>query len=153
IASDPTLQDWVNGKFRPLYGSPAIDAGDSAVSQGSVTDFYGNPRVFAGNPGGTATVDIGAVEFEPPVVTALDGQAVIPSGITMDGVLGSSADPAEPLTFVIESPASHGSVSLIDSTTGTFQYTPALGYLGSDSFTFDVTDPYGTTSDMATEQV
>ncbi|MCW5938432.1 MAG: hypothetical protein KF884_07225 [Fimbriimonadaceae bacterium] len=65
ITSDPRL----DAEFRPLPGSPVIDAGDnSAVPNGILTDFFGSPR-FVDDPevadtgiGVAPIVDIGAVE-------------------------------------------------------------------------------------------
>ena len=154
ISSDPQLKNWSDGDVHLLYGSPAIDVGDSAVNQASVTDFYGNTRVYAGNPGGTAVVDIGAAEYEPPVVTAAGGSILVPFDGAKSGTLASAeADPSEPLVFALVTPPAHGTVTLMNAAIGTFQYTPAQGYLGADSFTFHITDPYGTVSSVATEQV
>ena len=52
---------------------------------------------------------------------------------------GSDAD-NDPLTFITNSLAAHGSLSAFNPNTGRITYTPAPGYLGSDSFTFRATD-------------
>lgn len=48
-----------------LAGSPAIDAGNN--SGVPATDQRGFPRIIDGDLDGTATIDIGAFEFVPPV--------------------------------------------------------------------------------------
>lgn len=80
IQIDPQL----DSDGRPLPGSPVIDAGNNAtVPAAVVTDLDGNPR-FVDDPDtpdtgqGTAPiVDLGAFEFQPPVVAN--------SGPDMDG--------------------------------------------------------------------
>jgi hypothetical protein len=49
--------------FRPLAGSPIINAGDAASVGGAVTDQRGQPRVVDG------TVDLGSVERAPQTAT------------------------------------------------------------------------------------
>ena len=46
----------------------------------------------------------------------------------------------DPLTFSIVNQPVHGLLSLLDSAVGTYSYTPAANYNGSDSFTFKVND-------------
>ena len=153
ISVDPKLKDRADGDVHLLYGSPAIDAGDGTVSQISSTDVFGAARVYAGLPGHAAAVDIGAIEFEPPVVSASDGSALASLDTTATGLLGSSGANGEPLSFALVAPAGHGTVTITDATKGAFQYVPAQGYIGPDSFTFNLTDAYGTVSNTATEQV
>ena len=154
FSADPTLKDWANGDVHLLYGSPAIDAGNNMAGNASSTDVYGDTRLFAGMPGDPATVDIGAVEYEPPVVAAAGASIDVQVGSTKSGTLGATgADPAEPLVFALASSAAHGTVTLTDASTGAFKYVSDQSYTGPDSFTFQITDPYGTVSGTATEQV
>ncbi|HEY4128655.1 MAG TPA: protease pro-enzyme activation domain-containing protein [Gammaproteobacteria bacterium] len=55
-------------------------------------------------------------------------------------------------TFAIVANPAHGSVTITNSATGAFTYTPASGFSGSDSFTFHATNSSGT-SNTATESV
>lgn len=52
------------GNFRLQSNSPAIDRGSNAAIAGVTTDLAGNPRIVDGNRDGTATVDLGAYEFQ-----------------------------------------------------------------------------------------
>ncbi|MCY2964230.1 MAG: Ig-like domain-containing protein, partial [Planctomycetota bacterium] len=64
------------------------------------------------------------------------------------GVLGNDADPdGDPISAVLATAASHGTVSL--NANGSFTYSAASGYSGSDSFTYRVNDGLAT-SNVAT---
>lgn len=54
---------------------------------------------------------------------------------------GSDPD-ADPLTYELLDPPSHGTLSELDPATGRVRYTPAAGYSGPDSFTYRVSDGY-----------
>ncbi|MEJ5301501.1 MAG: choice-of-anchor Q domain-containing protein [Thermodesulforhabdaceae bacterium] len=65
IDQDPLFVDPSGGNLRLQAGSPAIDKGNnSAVPSGVTTDLDGNPRFVDGNGDGTATVDMGAFEYQ-----------------------------------------------------------------------------------------
>jgi VCBS repeat-containing protein len=68
--------------------------------------------------------------------------------VAAPGVLGNDSDPdGNPLTAVLGSGPSHGTLTL--NANGSFTYTPAANYNGSDSFTYRASD--GTlTSNLAT---
>jgi len=68
--------------------------------------------------------------------------------VAAPGVLGNDSDPdGNPLTAVLGSGPSHGTLAL--NANGSFTYTPAANYNGSDSFTYHASD--GTlTSNLAT---
>jgi hypothetical protein len=46
----------------------------------------------------------------------------------------------QPLVYVIVDSPDHGTISRLNSTTGTLVYTPNPGYAGPDAFTFTLTD-------------
>jgi VCBS repeat-containing protein len=79
--------------------------------------------------------------------TAEDTALTVPA----PGVLGNDADPdGDPLTAVLVTGPSHGSLTL--NANGSFSYTPAADYTGSDSFTYRASD--GTlTSNAATATI
>jgi sugar lactone lactonase YvrE len=56
--------------MNPVPGSPVIDPAGGATNSSLATDQRGFARVVDGNvpPDGTATLDIGAVEFTPPLI-------------------------------------------------------------------------------------
>src|SRR5439155_16773950 len=59
--------------------------------------------------------------------------------VAAPGVLGNDTDAnGDALTAVLVTNAAHGSVAL--NANGSFTYTPAAGYTGSDSFTYKAND-------------
>lgn len=91
----------------------------------------------------TATVSITVTAGPPPPVA--NSQSVSTNmntavAITLTGTPGTSGDT---LTFAIATSPAHGSLS---GTAPHVTYTPATGYVGPDSFTFNVTESNGATS-------
>jgi hypothetical protein len=67
--------------------------------------------------------------------TAEDTVLTVPA----PGVLGNDTDPdGDPLTAVLVTGPSHGSLTL--NANGSFSYTPAADFAGSDSFTYRASD-------------
>ena len=74
------------------------------------------------------------------VPTATDASFTVDEDTSYSGQLtGNDAD-GDSLTYAIASNASQGTVSLTNSATGAFTYSPNAGINGSDSFTFRVND-------------
>ena len=66
IFVDPQFVDAANGDYHLQDTSPCIDAGDNnSVPSGVDKDLDGKQRIVDGNNNGTATVDIGAYEYQP----------------------------------------------------------------------------------------
>ena len=56
----------MNAALRVIGASPCINRGkNSYVPSGVTTDLDGYPRIVDGNADGTATVDLGAYEYQP----------------------------------------------------------------------------------------
>jgi hypothetical protein len=66
ISVDPLYvnRNGVPPNYRLLPNSPVIEAGDNTVAT-SATDYDGAPRIQDADYNGTATVDMGAFEFQP----------------------------------------------------------------------------------------
>ncbi len=96
----------------------------------------------------TAQVSVAVVNQAPD---AVDDSATTVTGHAVDiDVLGNDSDPeGQPLSVTVGTDGSHGTATC-DSTG--CRYTPADGFLGIDSFTYTVTDPFGAT-DTATVTV
>jgi hypothetical protein len=65
VSIDPSFACPETFDFRLLTGSPAIDAGNNDVPSLPAQDLEGKPRILDGNADGTATIDFGAIEFDP----------------------------------------------------------------------------------------
>jgi len=63
---DPSTAPTTTGNLRLQADSPAIDTGNNTFVSSLSTDLDGNPRVIDGNLDGTATVDMGAYEYNCP---------------------------------------------------------------------------------------
>jgi hypothetical protein len=63
---DVRLVDRAGGDLRPQADSPLVDAGATVPAATELLDFAGAPRLSDGNADGTATVDIGALEYQAP---------------------------------------------------------------------------------------
>ena len=108
---------------------------------------YHGPDTF----GYVVTDDLGATDtglvtltVDGPPVTA-DDEAVTASATAVTvAVTANDTDPeGQPLTVTSVAAASHGSAVLLG---GQVRYTPAAGFIGTDSFGYVVRDPVGNTA-------
>jgi cyclophilin family peptidyl-prolyl cis-trans isomerase len=99
-----------------------------------------------------------AINFKPfanPVTAT--AATTVPTTITLAGQSGypNLSTPAT-LSYSLVSQPSHGTISNLNTATGTFTYTPNIGYQGTDTFQYDVSasgpqsTPATTTSNPAT---
>ncbi|HVK07445.1 MAG TPA: Ig-like domain-containing protein, partial [Gemmataceae bacterium] len=121
-----------NGSFvyTPAAGYNGPDSFTYRASDGSLTSNLA-----------TVTITVDSVN-DPPVAdndayaTDEDTQLVVPAGT---GVLNGDSDPeGSPLTAVLVDTVQHGSLTL--NSDGSFTYTPAANYNGTDSFTYRAND-------------
>jgi Bacterial Ig domain/Gametolysin peptidase M11 len=94
-----------------------------------------------------------SIEYDDPIVLAVHSYATEPDqalAVTAaDGVLSGASAPAEdPLSLSVVAEPEHGSLRLEDD--GSFEYAPAPGYVGEDSFEYRADDSAG---DYATATV
>ena len=151
VTGDPLLgplQD--NGGPTPTMalgaGSPAIDAGKDSLCP--TTDQRGTPRPLGPH------CDIGAFELQaanhPPTCSAYGGFAAT-GGTLHDAVSCSDPDVGDHVAIAAVAGPTNG--TLVLSRDGTFSYTPAAGFIGTDGFTFQATDSQGATSNVATATI
>lgn len=113
--------------------------------------FTFNATDSKGNVSDTATEAVTILPNSPPTASA--GSVSTVADISVGGTL-SAADPdGDSLTFAVVAQPGHGSVSITNSATGAFTFTPPSGYAGSDGFTFKATDAAGQPSNTANESV
>ena len=137
-----TVTTDAGGNASFLASFPTVVPAGQAISA-TATDPKGNTSGFAG--------DVTAIAASSPVVAADDSyndDENFTLNVPAPGVLGNDFDiDGDALTAVLAGGPAHGSVAL--NADGSFAYTPAAGYVGPDSFTYQATD--GTNvSDVAT---
>jgi hypothetical protein len=121
------------GDLHLPFGSPALDAGLNAVIPPGVTDL-GLLCLSR------AHVDVGAYEYQNLAPTA-SPQSLVLNQDTSPSVTLTGSDPEnDSLSYLVTGGPGHGTLS---GAAPDLIYTPAAGYVGTDSFTFTVTDSYG----------
>ncbi|EBA05545.1 VCBS domain-containing protein [Sagittula stellata] len=147
-----------------LYGSVVIEAnGDwtytlddlnpatNALAEGQVVtetfNYVVNDGLFAADIG-TLTNTITGSNDAPVAADSI--QLGTEDGSVVDRLLSSDPDSAGPLTHVVESGPSHGSVSM--NADGSYTYTPDANWSGTGSFQYRATDGLGA-FDVGTEIV
>lgn len=115
------------------------------------TDFIGTDTfqyTIADSQGGTATgtVTIQVVEHLPPVAVDDTSQTSINAPVDID-VLGNDSDPDWNAISIssVGAPASGGTTSVITTEWGAqyITYQPAIGFVGTDTFTYTIANSYG----------
>ena len=137
--------------------------GDGLVSI-KITSDQSNGAFYSSKEGSNAPqlvvtfTDNGSGNSRP----VADPQSVTTSqGLAVDITLtGSDSDGDCNLTFAVATPPSNGTLGSISneqcsagSGSAQITYTPGSGFIGSDSFTFEVTDPSSATSSPATVNI
>jgi len=163
----PFLASSVNDFF-----SDAILNGSGSNKYAAVTQLTGN--IYASTDGSTWTPQISTIQnagmqnlawncgirvatgyagvilystVQPP--TASNGLVSTNVNTAVNGQLAACANIQ---SFQIVTQPAHGALTLTNASTGTFSYTPASGFAGTDSFTFTATNTAGVSS-PATETV
>jgi DNA-binding beta-propeller fold protein YncE len=68
------------------------------------------------------------------------------SGVAKSLALHCADGAGAPVTYALDAAPAHGTLSAFNSATGAVTYTPAAGYAGSDSFTFQAHSENGTSA-------
>ncbi len=129
----------------PAHGSVTItNASTGAFTYTPASGYAGNDSFTfkvtdsAGLNSNTATESMTVADTAP---TATGASFSTSSNQALSGQLqGNANDAGQTLTFSVAQTPSHGTVTV--NANGQFSYTPATGYVGSDSFTFIVNDGY-----------
>jgi VCBS repeat-containing protein len=130
----------------PSHGTLTLDADGSFVytpaanHQGSDSFIYRASDGTLESNQATVTITVTAANDGP---TAADDAYSTPEDTALTvpapGVLGNDTDPdGDPLTAALVTGPSHGSLTL--NANGSFSYTPAADFAGSDSFTYRAGD-------------
>jgi VCBS repeat-containing protein len=130
----------------PAHGTLTLNANGS-FSYTPAGNFYGSDSfTYQANDGSlnsspaTVTITVNAVNDPPTVVN--DAYTVAEDtvlNVAAAGVLANDSDvEGSPLTAVLVSGPAHGTLTL--NANGSFTYTPAANFSGSDSFTYQAND-------------
>jgi hypothetical protein len=114
---------------------------------------WGTCVVMAEQPGTANYLSASAtstIVIDPTNLPTCAGTTVtVPSGDQATVALGcadADVDPGDALSLAVTSLPRHGTLTKLDTATGTVTYTPAPDYQGPDSFTFAATDAQGTSA-------
>jgi hypothetical protein len=134
----------------PGPGGGSIRFVPAAERSGAVTFTYSITDARGATDTATVTVDVTAVD-DPPV--AVDDAFATTAGVAITipapGVTGNDTDiEGGPLAAAIVAGPTNGTAAL--AADGSFTYTPAAGFVGTDTFTYLVRDPAGSPSAPAT---
>ncbi|WP_299978678.1 Ig-like domain-containing protein [uncultured Pseudoteredinibacter sp.] len=143
ISVDGLTSDW--SSVSSAGTDPADDAGSAAadLQAAFLTDDGRNLYL---------RLDVNELENQSPVVSALSFS--VPEDIAQSLALSASDPEGQNLSFTIASGPSNGSLSAVSSTgsdSASVSYTSDLNYVGSDSFTIEVSD--GSSSSTATVNI
>jgi large repetitive protein len=143
----------------PSHGSTSLNTSNGDIIYNPSSGFSGMDQftyTVSDNFGQTsniATVTI-QVTASPPVAANDNAATPVNTPVVID-VLANDTDPNSggvliPSSVIIVTGPSHGSKPSVNPTTGTVTYTPDPGFLGTDQFTYTVSDNFGLTSNPAT---
>ena len=152
--ADPKFTNATAGDFHLLTGSPAIDSANSGAGSQPGADFDGRARVddpLTPNTGvGPRSFDDrGAFEFppngdHPPVANNDSATTPQNTAVTVTVLANDTDSDNDPLTVTGASVPAHGTAGVNPNSSIT--YTPATGYVGPDSFTYNISDGKGGTA-------
>ncbi len=130
----------------PSHGSLTLN-GNRSFSYTPTADFAGSDSFSYRASDGTLTSNVATVTIgvtganDAPTAAGEAYSTTEDTALTVapPGVLANDTDSdGNPLTAVLESVPSHGTLTL--NTDGSFTYTPAADFTGSDSFTYRASD-------------
>jgi hypothetical protein len=135
-------------------GSVTLNADGSFVYTPN-TGFFGvDSFIYRAHDTASAVSNVAAVTINvtptPPVAVNDSYTATenTPLTVSAPGVLANDTGANLPLTAVLVSGPTHGTLTL--SSDGSFTYTPSFGFFGTDSFTYQATDTDALVSNVAT---
>ena len=132
--------------MRPDHGSAGIATDCSSVTYAPALDYAG-PDTFTilasdGAVATSATVTVVVAPVEDIPVAVADRTTTAPgNGVHID-VTANDRD-AESGHLVVVAVSTPANGSAVVNTSGTVTYTPAPGFVGVDSFSYEVCDPAG----------
>jgi hypothetical protein len=130
------------------HGSVVVNA-DGTYTYTPNVGFVGTDtftyKVDNGN-GGTANATVTLTVQNPPIVTAPDKTFTQKDHSVIGSIAGDATDPVPGtvLTFSVKTTTTHGTLTV--NPDGTFAYVPNTGFVGVDTFVYQVSDGRGGTA-------
>ena len=146
-----TVMDGIPGIVylgQPAWGT--VDPATIALVNGIATSNFiaGNVRaatIWGRVDNGYASYSVSSIN-DAPVPGA--NTFITGEDTPLNGTLTATDDEGYALTYVVATPPAHGIVTI--NLDGTFTYTPATNWFGTDTFTFTVSDDIGGVTGTAT---
>lgn len=88
----------------------------------------------------------------PPIASGDDALTRQGVAVAINALSNDSDVDGDSFSYLQSSPPAHGTIAW-NTTTGVVTYTPAAGYLGTDSFTYQIIDTTGAVSEPATVRI
>ncbi|HET9678969.1 MAG TPA: Ig-like domain-containing protein, partial [Gammaproteobacteria bacterium] len=88
----------------------------------------------------TVSITVNAVFAGNNAPVASDGTLTLEQDTVGSGTLVATDADGDALTYSIVTNAQRGTVTLTNASTGTYDYTPTAGFIGTDRFTFQASD-------------
>jgi hypothetical protein len=151
---DPSTVTVVGG---PGHGSVVVNDATGAITYTPSGGFSGVDTftyTVKDFPGATSNVATVTVAVNPPTANP-DSVTTVGTTPVAVNVLANDTDPngtLAPGSVVVTASPSHGHVT-VNPATGQVTYTAAPGFLGADTFSYTVTDSFGSPSNPATVTV
>jgi len=134
---------------QPAHGSVSVTSATGAFSYSPAAGFTGSDS-FSFTATDSVSKLVSAAAQVSVTVTAIpvsskavplvgNGSFTTYENVAVTGQLSASDAAGNALNYLRVTPPAHGIVN-VTSATGAFSYTPTTGYVGTDSFTFSVTD-------------
>ncbi|HSN17375.1 MAG TPA: Ig-like domain-containing protein, partial [Gammaproteobacteria bacterium] len=121
-------------------GSLALDTCSLSLTPTATKTGTANVTLIASNGYGQTGYGSIPVTVIPPIPVAKSVSVSVASGQTLNGTLTATDALAVTFSYAIVSQPTHGTLKLSSSSSSSYTYTPAAGYLGADSFTWKAND-------------
>ncbi len=133
--------DKLRYSWKSALGTVISGNKDSAVWTAPEEDGYHTITCKVSDENGSSDalgISIMVIPNRTPI--AYDSTAQTPGNIDYNGSLYAYDIDGDLLTYTIVESPNNGNVNITDENTGSFRYSPSIGYFGEDSFSFRVSD-------------
>jgi hypothetical protein len=133
-------------------GVLTVQNGGTVVAAVNLAGSYTTADFSIGSDGHGGT-NIGIAAALPPgTPTAINGSVTTAENHAVSGSVTSTGDTDGDVIYIVDVNPTHGTLTSFNGSTGSFTYTPATSYFGSDSFKFHAVDE-SVASNQATESI